>query len=104
MPFGCKLSLTCVLPDRRCEQKAKDVINVVVVIYDDTSSIKHRVQAKGIVNPCGLADMPKQLSLMIKDRDQSVFRQPGDENRAVAQNAHGFRPIGRKGTEQLSID
>src|SRR6266852_7756698 len=99
MPFGCELSLTCVLPDRRCEQEAKDVINVVVVIYDDTSSIKYRVQGRGIVNPCGLADMPKHFSLMIKDRDQAVFRQPADKNSAVAQNAHGFWPIGRKGTE-----
>src|SRR6266550_1439200 len=95
MPFGYQLSLWCILPDRRREQEAKDVINVVVVIYDDTPGIVHRVKAGtgGIFNLYGFADMPKQSSFTIIDSDQAVFRQPADKDPAVAQNAYGLRPI-----------
>lgn len=91
MPFGYQLSLWRILPDRRREQEAKDVINVVVLIYDNTPGIEHRVRAGtgGIFNLYGFADMPKQVSFTIIDKDQAVFRQSADKNPAVAQNALG---------------
>src|SRR5436309_10895141 len=106
MPFGHELPVRRVFPNCGREQEAKDVINVVIVIYDDISSIKHRVKARtrGICNPYGFADVLKQISLTIKDKDQAVSRQPADKDSAVAQNAYGLWPIGRKGTEKLSID